>query len=146
MIVVICVTDYALVQYAHTHLGVGMSTGLKVTGFSTSAASYKIVTDTDSDENAETDVTGSTGKIYSIDISNGGGTHTSYTKFKLSSGVVTPGTTEPDLLLLAKPNTAKQYVFPAGLDFDQLSFWTTRNGETSDTTAPNTTIVTILCS
>lgn len=117
---------------------------LKVTGFTAASASYKIVKDADSDENAETDVTGAAGKIYSIDISNGAGTHTSYTKLKLTSGTVTPGTTEPDMMLVAPPSAAKQYVFPDGLDFDQLSFWTTRNPATSDTTAPNTTIVTIL--
>ena len=119
---------------------------LKVTGFESAGASYKIVSDSDSDENPELDVTGASGKIYSIDINNGANTNTSYTKFKLTSGTVTAGTTEPDMMLVAPPSSAKQYVFPAGLDFTQLSFWTTRNPATSDQTAPNTTIVTILCS
>ena len=118
---------------------------LKVSGFSNTTAAYKVVKDGDSDENAETDVTGSGGSIYQIDISNGAGTNTSYTKFKLTSGAVTVGTTEPDMMLVAGPSTAESYEFPGGLAFDQLTFWTTRNPATSDTTAPNATIVTILC-
>ena len=50
---------------------------LKVSGFSSSTAQYKLVSDTDSDENPETDVTGGAGKIYSIEIVNGAGTNTS---------------------------------------------------------------------
>jgi len=118
---------------------------LKVSGFTSSAATYKVVSDADSDENAETDVTGSGGRIYHIDVSNQAGTHTSYAKFKLTSGVVTPGTTEPDMMLVAGPSTAQAYEFPGGLAFEQLSFWTTRSAATSDQTAPNTTIITILC-
>lgn len=118
---------------------------LKVSGFSSTAASYKIVNDADSDENVHTDVTGTSGNIYSIDISNGANTNTSYVKFKLTSGAATVGTTEPDMVLVCGPNTAEQYHFPSGLAFSQLTFWTTRNGETTDTTAPNATIVTILC-
>lgn len=118
---------------------------LKVSGFSSTAATYKLINNTDSDENAETDLTGTSGKIYQIYILNGAGTNTSYTKFKLTSGVVTPGTTEPDMMLVAGPSTSETYEFPNGLAFDQLSFWTTRLPATSDTTAPNTTTVTILC-
>jgi len=119
---------------------------LKVTGFNSTAATYKIVNDADSDENAETDVTGSAGTIYMVDITNGAATNTSYVKFKLTAGAATVGTTEPDMMLVCGPNTSEQYNFPAGLDFTQLTFWTTRNPETSDTTAPNATIVNILCS
>jgi len=118
---------------------------LKVSGFNSAAATYKVVNDADSDENAETDVTGTSGRIYHIDVSNTAGTHVSYAKFKLTSGTVTPGTTEPDMMLAAPPSTAKTYSFPSGLAFEQLSFWTTRAAATSDTTAPNTTIITILC-
>ena len=119
---------------------------LKVTGFSSATSTYKIVNDADSDENVQTNVTGSSGRIYSIDITNSAGTHTSYVKFKLASGDVTAGTTEPDMMLLCGPSTSEQYYFPDGLAFEQLTFWTTRNPTTTDTTAPNTTIVTILCS
>ena len=118
---------------------------LTVSGFSGTAATYKIVNNTDSDENEVTDVTGTSGRIYQIYILNGAGTNTSYTKFKLTSGVVTPGTTEPDMMLVAGPSTSETYEFPGGLAFDQLSFWTTRLPATSDQTAPNATTVTILC-
>ena len=118
---------------------------LKVTGFSSSAATYKIVNDADSDENAEVDVTGTSGKIYSIEITNSAGTHTSYAKFRLTSGTVTVGTTEPDMMLVCGPSTSETYLFPNGLPFTQLTFWTTRDDATSDTTAPNGTIINILC-
>ena len=119
---------------------------LKVTGCASATSTYKIVNDTDSDENAETDVTGTSGSIYSIDITNTAGTHTSYMKFKLTSGETTVGTTEPDMMILCGPSTSERYYFPEGLAFEQLTFWTTRNPTTADTTAPNTTTVTILCS
>ena len=119
---------------------------LKVSGFSSAIATYKIVKDAVSNATAETDVTGTSGRIYHIDVSNTAGTHVSYAKFKLTSGTVTPGTTEPDMMLAAPPSTAKAYSFPNGLAFEQLSFWTTRAAATSDTTTPNTTIITILCS
>tara|TARA_R100000458_G_C8267445_1_gene242399 strand:+ start:1135 stop:1500 length:366 start_codon:yes stop_codon:yes gene_type:complete len=119
---------------------------LKVTGFASTLATYKLINDADSDENAETDVTGSSGILYAVDVSNGAGTNTSYLKMKLTEGTVTVGTTEPDLMLVAGPNTAVHYEFPNGIPFSQLSFWTTRNPVTTDTTAPNQTTVTILAS
>ena len=123
---------------------------LKVTGFKSTGATYKIVHDADSITSGapalNEDVLGTSGKIYSIDITNSAGTHTSYTKFKLTSGTVTVGTTEPDMVILCGPSTSEQYQFPAGLDFTQLTFWTTRNGETADATVPNSTVINILCS
>lgn len=119
---------------------------LKVSGFSSATATYKLVSDTDSDENAETNVTGSSGTIHQIYIKNDAQSNTSYLKLKLSSGAVTVGTTEPDMLLAAGPSMPETYVFPSGLAFDQLTFWSTANPATSDTTAPPSTEVIILCS
>tara|TARA_R100001163_G_C4892393_1_gene84772 strand:+ start:145 stop:510 length:366 start_codon:yes stop_codon:yes gene_type:complete len=119
---------------------------LKVTGYTSASNAYKIVNDSDSDENAEVDVIGSSGRIYAIDITNAAGTNTSYVKFKLTTGTVTVTTTEPDMMLVCGPNTSESYQFPNGLPFSQLSFWTTRNAATSDNTAPNQTTVNILCS
>ena len=48
---------------------------LKVTGFTSASAAYKIVNDADSDENAETDVLGTSGSIYSVEITNSAGEH-----------------------------------------------------------------------
>jgi len=118
---------------------------LKVSGYSSTYAAYKVVNDSDSDENAELDVTGSAGKIYQIYIKNDAQSNSSYVKFKLTSGATTVGTTEPDLMLVAGPNTPQTYVFPTGLSFTQLTFWTTLNPATSDTTAPPSTDITILC-
>lgn len=118
---------------------------LKISGFNDDLAVYKVVNDTDSDENAELDVLGSGGRIYCIHIKNDAQANSSYLKLKLSSGVVTPGTTEPDLMLVARPSIEETYLFPSGLVFTQLSFWSTLNPATSDTTAPPSTEVTILC-
>jgi len=50
------------------------------------------------------------------------------------------------LLLVCGSNTSERYDFPAGLPFTVLSFYTSRELATSDTTAPGTTKVVILCS
>ena len=106
---------------------------------------YTILKETASGVTANTNVTGTSGRIYSVDISvASGGSYVSYLKFKLTSGTATVGTTEPDLMLNCLQNTSERYDFPSGLPFEQLTFWTSRNPATSDTTAPNTTIVTIL--
>ena len=122
---------------------------LKVTGFSSGAATYKIVHDADSITSGapalNENVTGASGRISSIEITNSAGTHTSYTKFKLTNGTVTVGTTEPDMMLVCGPNTSETYLFPAGLPFAQLTFWTTRDAATSDNTVPNSTVINILC-
>ena len=118
---------------------------LKVSGYSSSNTAYKIVSDTDSDENAETDVTGASGRIYQIYIKNDASSNTSYVKLKLTSGAVTVGTTEPDLVLAAGPSAPETYVFPAGLPFTQLTFWTTATAATNNSAAPPSTEVIILC-
>ena len=100
---------------------------------------YTILKETASGVTANTNVTGTSGRIYSVDISvASGGSYVSYLKFKLTSGTAT------DLMLNCVQNTSERYDFPSGLPFEQLTFWTSRNPATSDTTAPNTTIVTIL--
>jgi len=119
---------------------------IKISGFNDEIAAYKVVQDTDSNATAELDVLGSGGRIYSIQIKNDAGVNSSYVKFKLTSGAVEPGVTEPDMMLIAGPSVDMMYSFPAGLVFNQLSFWSTLNPATSDLTAPPSTVVTILCS
>ena len=120
---------------------------LKVSELVGTAGSYKIVNDPTSNATAEVNVTGGSGEIYAIDISVGGSSGYSNVKFKLTSGTATVGTTEPDLQLACLAGGSERFDFPAGLRFDQLTFWSTADFPTSDTTNPaNTTIVTILTS
>ena len=118
---------------------------LKVNNDSNVSA-YILVNESSSGTTPNVNVTGTSGKIHSMDVSNGAATHTSFLKMKLTEGTVTAGTTEPDVMLTCGPSTSERYDFPTGLDFSQLSFWTTRLAATTDTTTPNTTIVTILAS
>lgn len=118
---------------------------LSVTGFSSSALSHKVVYESSSGTTANTDVTGTSGTIISMDLDNNGSTYASHIKFKLTSGAITVGTTEADFSIQVGASKKVTIDFPNPLAFEQLSFWTTRNGETSDTTAPETTLITILC-
>ena len=107
---------------------------------------YTILKETDSENTCNENVTGSSGRLYSVDISvaSGSSNDVSYLKLKLTSGTTTVGTTEPDVVLTCDHNTSERYEFPAGIPFEQLSFWTTASPATSDSTNPNTTIVTML--
>ena len=108
-------------------------------------STYTLIKESASGATPNSNVTGTSGKIYSLDISVAAGSnYVSYVKLKLTTGAVTAGTTEPDLMLSCVQGGTERYDFPSGLDFSQLTFWTTRNPATSDTTAPNTTTVTIL--
>tara|TARA_R100001082_G_scaffold98939_1_gene67433 strand:- start:807 stop:1178 length:372 start_codon:yes stop_codon:yes gene_type:complete len=121
---------------------------LNVHGFENGAtSSYKIVQETSSGTTLVENATGGSGRIYCITLTNTDNSNGGFTKFFLSSATTpTVGTTEPDLLLVCGSNTTERYEFPAGLPFTVLSFYTSRELATSDTTAPGTTKVVILCS
>ena len=121
---------------------------LNVHGFENSANSaYKIVQETSSGTTLVENATGSSGRIYCITLTNTDNSNGGISKFFLrTSTTPTVGTTEPDLVLACGSNTSERYEFPNGLPFTVLSFYTSRNLATSDTTAPGTTKVVILCS
>ena len=120
---------------------------LKVSEIVGATGVFKIINDATSNATAETNVTGTSGSIFAIDIGVAGSSGFSHTKFKLTSGTATVGTTEPDLQLICPAGGSERYDFPNGLPFSQLTFWSTDDFPTSDTTNPsNTTIVTILTS
>ena len=119
---------------------------LTVHGFQANTSSYKIVQETASGTTLTADTLGAGGSIYSITLVNSDGNHAGYTKFFLDNrDTPTVGTTEPDLMLYATAGATRKFDFPTGLPFKALTFYTSRNPATSDTTAPGTTKVLVLC-
>jgi hypothetical protein len=117
---------------------------VKISELVGTAGTYKIVNDSDSNATAEVNVTGGSGRIYSIRIKNDASSNASYVKFKLTTGTTTVGTTEPDMMLIARASVDEKYIFPGGLPFDQLTFWSTATSATNNSGAPPSTDVTIL--
>ena len=120
---------------------------LSVHGFANTASAYKIVQKTGAGTTLVENSTGTSGKIYCITLTNTDQSNGAYVKFFLRAATDTPtvGTTEPDLHLRVQKGDTRRYDFPSGLDFNRLSFYASRNSQTSDTTAPGTTKVVILC-
>ena len=117
---------------------------LSVSGYSSSALAYKVVHESNASDTANLDVTGSSGRLYSIDIDQQTAT-ACYLKMKLTAGTVTVGTTEPDLLIELPASGKAKFDIPGGLAFSQLSFWVTDAAATSDTGDPGTVLITFLC-
>jgi len=119
---------------------------LTVHGFQAASSSYKVVQETSSVATVLNDVLGTGGTIYSITLINSDGNHAGYTKFFLSSrDTPTIGSSEPDLMLFSTAGQTRRFDFPNGLIFKGLTFYTSRNPATSDTTAPGTTKILVLC-
>ena len=122
---------------------------LTVTGFSNSALTYKIATETNAGAtlgtNAFSDIFGGSGTLYAIDIDHKESNTTAYLKLKITSGDVVIGTTQPDLMFEVGASTAVHINIPTGLTFSQLSFWVTSDPATSHTSDPGETLITFLC-
>ena len=122
---------------------------LTVTGFSNSALTYKIATETNAGAtlgtNAFSDIFGGSGTLYAIDIDHKENNTTAYLKLKVTSGDVVVGTTEPDLMFQVAQSSAVHINLPSGLPFDQLTFWVTNSPAVSSTTDPGETLITFLC-
>ena len=126
---------------------------LTVTGFSNTALTYKLAAETNGGDTLSADIFGGSGTLYAIDFDNQSTSNAAYLKIKLTSGTISVGTTEPDLmfkLAAAAGTNASQasrtsIQFPAGLAFSQLSFWITDAAATSDTGDPGTIVLSFLC-
>tara|TARA_R100000458_G_C8246589_1_gene224415 strand:+ start:334 stop:699 length:366 start_codon:yes stop_codon:yes gene_type:complete len=119
---------------------------LKVSGYSSTALTYKTVEQGTVTQTADVDVLGTSGTLYSLDLDN---QHSStvYIKFFLSAGEYTAGTSEPDLMFRIAASTSRKLDIPGGLPFSQLTFWANDGPNTSDTDAPGGTVVVIaVCS
>tara|TARA_R100000315_G_C5218528_1_gene130981 strand:+ start:525 stop:914 length:390 start_codon:yes stop_codon:yes gene_type:complete len=127
---------------------------LTVTGFSSTSLTYKIASETNASDTVQQDIFGGSGVLYAIEFDNQDTSNDAYLKLKLTSGAVTVGTTEPDLMFHlddaaggnANQRSATTIQLPNGLPFDQLSFWVTDAAATSDQGDPGTVVLTFLAS
>lgn len=118
---------------------------LTVTGFTSSALAYKIVHESNASDAVSADVLGGAGTLWAIDA-NQQTAAIAYLKIKITTGTVTLGTTQPDLMFEIPSSGAVMINLPAGLAFDQLSFWVTDAAAYDDTGDPGTVLLTFLCS
>ena len=123
---------------------------IKVSGFSSAALDYKIIYfDNQNSPTAaiQENVTGSSGKWYSIDIDNKSG---SGVYVRLSDGAApTLGSTPSDWTFFVLPTTTNRIEIPGGASFsDGLNIWTTLNATPLDNNPPASSgcIVTVVCS
>ena len=123
---------------------------LKVSGFSSAALDYKIINfDNTSTPTAaiQENVTGTSGRFYSIEIDNKSG---DYVFARLYDGSApTLGTTAPHWTFGVPNATVKRFEIPGGAPFaTALNLWTTRNTDVKDTTVPasNGCIITVITS
>tara|TARA_R100001163_G_C5031382_1_gene171493 strand:+ start:144 stop:533 length:390 start_codon:yes stop_codon:yes gene_type:complete len=127
---------------------------LTVTGFSSSTLTYKLASETNASDSASVDIFGGAGRVHSICFANESTSNAAYLKIKITSGTVTVGTTEPDLMFHLAAAASSSYAdrsvmkvdIPNGLSFSQFSFWVTDAPGTSDTGDPGTVTVQVLAS
>ena len=127
---------------------------LTVTGFSSNALAYKIATETNASDSASLDIFGGSGTLYAINFDNQDTSNDAYLRLKLTSGAVTVGTTQPDMVFhlddaagsAASQQSAITIQIPGGVAFDQLSFWVTDGAAYSDTGDPGTVVLSFLAS
>ena len=123
---------------------------LKVSGFSSAALDYKIVY-FDNQANPTSaineNVTGTSGRWYSIDADNKSGSPV-YVRLSDGSAPVL-GTTAADWQFFIPATTSKRIEIPGGAPFTTaLNLWTGGNADPKSSNAPasNGVIVTVVCS
>lgn len=123
---------------------------IKVSGFSSAALDYKIIyfdNQTTPTAAIQENVTGSSGKWYSVNIDNKSG---SGVYVRLGDGAAPAlGTTPSDWTFFVLASTEVTVEIPGGAIFsDGLNLWTTLNATPLDTNPPasNGLTVTVVCS
>ena len=76
-----------------------------------------VVVDTDVDENAQVNTTGSAGKMHLLSIDNTANSVVVYVKFYDTAGSITVATANPNYIFRADASTLHTLVFPEGLTF-----------------------------
>jgi hypothetical protein len=101
----------------------------------------KLTRQTDADENANNDVTNTSGTIYQVQIDNtGNADNAAYLKI-YDDAAPTVGTTAPDFIFKAPISQTRDYVIPLGGDFTTaLSFACVISGGTAGTTGPTSAV------
>lgn len=84
----------------------------------------KLVIDVDADATAETNVTGAATTIYAVEIDNTANAVPVYLKLSNSAGSLTPGTTEPNMVIRCAALSKHTHMIGSGVVFDVgLGFW-----------------------
>lgn len=119
---------------------------LKVSAFASNVLDYKVVYQSDATGTVDSNVTGSSGRLYSIDIDNGNnGSQIEYFRVTLDTETVTSGTTIPDMCIRVKGGERKWVEIPGGIPFTYLSFWcTSEDAESSTQTNPTSDVLVTL--
>jgi len=100
-----------------------------------------VVIVTDVDEKAQTNTTGSAGKMHLLSIDNTANSSVMFVKFYDSSSAVTVGTTVPDYVFRADASTLHTLVFPEGLTFaNGFTHCCVTAGGTAGTGAPGSVV------
>lgn len=100
----------------------------------------KLIVDTTADSTAETDVTGTSGVIYTLDVDNtSNGSNPAYLKI-YDNASPTVGTTAPDLIFKVAANLRRMLVIPEGMAFTNLSFACVVEAGTAGTTSPTSSV------
>jgi len=106
----------------------------------------KLVVNTDTDETADTNVTGASGTIYLAEIDNTANGAVTYVKL-YNTAAVTVGTTVPDLVLMVAASSSRTYAITAGIAFGTaISMAATTAGGTAGTTGPTSAVIVRLLS
>jgi len=109
---------------------------LTVSAFTSTTLDYKIVKETASTSTPVNNVTGASGSLYSISVTNAA-SQPVYVKLVDSTSSV-PGTTAPSLMLKVANGTSLTWQVPGGVVFaNGFSFWAVQLPGVGDSTAPS---------
>ena len=111
---------------------------LTVSGFSSSTLDYKAFNDTAVVNVMVGNVTGTSGTLYSLDVTNGVNA-LMYLKIYLDAAAVLSG--DPDIKIQIVGSTREVLTFPGGIPFTELSYFaTTTIGTSGSPSAPGGTV------
>ena len=104
------------------------------------ALGAKVVEDTAATATAVTNVIGSSGTLYYVEVDNTNNSAASYFKVYNATGP-TVGTTAPDLILRAPASTREYFVFPTGIAFaTAISYACVTAAGTGGTGSPSSSV------
>ena len=112
---------------------------LKVTGFASTSLPYKLVTETASTNTMNSNVTGASGVVYSLDVVNLGNNDGYFKCYMSSTGALISAAADLKIRLQNGANGAKRLIMPAGIAFTELSFFLTETtAQANSQAAPST--------
>jgi len=110
---------------------------LKVTGFAASSLPYKIITESASTNTLNSNVTGTSGVLHSMDLDNNANGMV-YVKIHMGVGGTLAGAEDIKIGLPTGNSGQKRLVMPAGIAFSEFTFYTTTtSAESASPAAPS---------